>query len=322
MTFFFRLFIFLFSFTAIGQTITIIDSVNHEPIPYVTISFGNGLGNFANEEGQFTFSKEKYSDVDTLFLSAMGYTEKMVLTLSLPEKIKLQPKVSLLSEVIVSAPKKEKYKMKKRKPVTHTDVFASWLPTVESEVAVLFKRYEGKPTQIAKLLLPINAESKYKTKGKGKFATIFRIQFYENYKGFPGDALGYEHVVFAMNEKQDKIFELNLLSKYIYIPENGIFVSLQVLGYANEQGKLAQTKQYREIKTVRGIKKISTSFRPLLPFTNTLPTQNTFVRRIFFNNRKWQIFDKSYNPKSQLIQTKNRNYGMGATFKVYETIDK
>jgi len=301
-----------------AQTISILDSLNSEPIAFATISFGNGLGNFADEDGRFSFSQEKYSDVDTLFISAMGYTEKAILTNVLPEIIQLKPEVSQLSEVIVSAPKNGKFKLRKRKPISHTDLFASWLPTVESEVAVLFKRYEGKPTQISKIRLPINAESKYKTKGKGKFATIFRVNFYENNKGLPGQPTGYENVVFSINEKEDKIFELDVSSKSIYIPENGIFISLQVLGYANSKGRLAQTKQYREIKTARGVQKISTSFRPLLPFSNKLVGQNTYVRRIFLNNKKWQIFDKSYNAKSKLIQTGHRNYGMGAEFKVFE----
>lgn len=308
----------LFVNFTIAQTITIADSTNQKPIPYATISFGNGLGNFADEDGQFSFSKEKYSDVDTLFISAMGYAEKTVLTASLSNKILLKPEVSQLSEVVVSAPKQGKFKFKKQKPSTHTDLFASWLPTVESEVAILFKRYEEKSTQVSKLFIPINAERQYKSKGKGKFATIFRLQFYENNIGFPGNQIGYENIVFHINEKEDKVFELDVLSKSIYIPKTGIFVSIQVLGYANSKGRLAQTKQYREVKTIRGVQKISTSFRPLLPFTNELTNQNTYVRRIFLNNKKWQIFDKSYNQKSKLIQTGHRNYGMGAEFKVYE----
>ena len=308
----------LFVNFTIAQTITITDSINREAIPFATISFGNGLGNFADEDGKFSFSREKYSDVDTLYISAMGYAEKTVLTTTLPETILLKSEVSQLNEVVVSAPKNGKFKVRKQKPISHAEIFTSWLPTVESEVAVLFKRYEGKPTQISKVLLPINSESKYKTKGKGKFATIFRINFYENNKGLPGEPTGYENVVFSISEKEEKVFELDVTSKSIYIPENGIFISLQVLGYANSKGRLAQTKQYREIKTARGIQKISTSFRPLLPFSNKLVGKKTYVRRIFLNSKKWQIFNKSYNQKSKLIQSGHRNYGMGAEFKVYE----
>ncbi len=312
------LFICLTVFQAQGQHTVILDSLSNEPVPFATISFGDGLGTFADDDGVFAFTKKRYSDIDTLYVSAMGYAEKAVPTDPFPEKIRLRPEVSQLSEVVVSARKEGKFKMRKRKATTHTDVFACWLPTVESEVAVLFKRSEGKATQIAKLLLPINTESKYKSKGKGAFPTIFRIQYYENQGGLPGTQIGYEEVVFPINSKEDKVFELEIEDKSIFIPEGGLFVSLQVLGYANKAGRLAQTKKYREIKTPRGVQKISTSFRPLLPFTKGTPQQRTFVRRIFLNDKKWQVFDKTYNKNSKLIQTGNRNYDMGAVLKVYE----
>ena len=211
-----------------------------------------------------------------------------------------------------------KMAIRKQKAGTHKDIFSCWLPTVESEVAVFFERYENKATQITQLLLPINAETDYKSKGKGKFATLFRIQFYDNDNDLPGKQIPYEEVVFAISDDEDKEFELDLAEKSIFIPENGLYVSLQVLGYANERGRLAETKKYREIKTARGIQKISTSFRPLLPFSKGLPQQKTYVRRIFLNHKKWQVFDRSYNENSKLIQSGHRNYNMGAEFKVYE----
>lgn len=301
-----------------AQDIQILDSLDRSPIPFTTISFGNGLGTFADEDGKFSFSKEKYSDVDTLYISAIGYTEKAVVIDPTLQIIALRPEVAILGEIIVSAPKEGKFKLKKLKAVTHHDIFACWLPTVESEIAVLFDRYEERPTQIATLYLPINAESEYESKGKGKYATIFRVQYYENHAGAPGPAIPYEDVVFSINEKQDRVFELDLLSKSIYIPENGLFISLQVLGYATDDGKLIDSKKYREVKTARGIQKISTSFRPLLPFVKGLPNQNTFVRRIFLNNKAWQVFDRSYNKNSTLIQSGNNYYSMGAEFKVWK----
>ena len=317
----FSLILFLINFGSSAQALQIIDADDLSPIAFATVSFGDGLGAFADEEGLFTFSTKKYADIDTLYISAMGYTEKVVSTdfadESAAQIIALQAKVSELGEVIVSAPKQGKFKFRKQKALTHNDVFTCWLPTVESEVAVLFRPYEEKTTQISKLYLPVNAESEYKSKGKGKFATLFRIQFYENQNGFPGTGIPYRNIVFAIDEKEDKIFELDLLSEGIFIPVSGIFVSLQVLGYAKPDGKLMETKKYREIKTSRGIQKISTAFRPLLPFVKGETNENTFVRRIFLNNKKWQIFDQSYNPNSQLIKAGNRNYGMGAEFKVW-----
>ncbi len=315
-----KLLLLLFSVTnaILAQDIQIVDSLELSPIPFATISFGDGLGTFADEEGRFSFSRKKYTDIDSLFISAMGYAEKSVRVDSSLQKVALRPEVSQLGEVIVSAAKEGKFKFRKKKGETHTNVFACWLPTVESEVAVFFDRYEGKATQMSKLYLPINAESKYESKGKGKFATIFRIQYYENRGGAPGASIPYKNIVFSISEKEDKIFELDVLSKSIFIPKNGIFISLQVLGYANKEGKLVDSKKYREIKTARGVQKISTSFRPLLPFIKGSPDQSTFVRRIFLNDKKWQVFDRTYNKNSKLVQTGNKNYGMGAEFKVWE----
>jgi len=318
MRIYFFLLLFLVSIGINAQNIRVIDSTDNTVIPFATISFGNGLGTFADEDGNFLFSEKKYTDVDTLYVSAIGYTEKAVIIDPSTKSVLLRPEVSQLSEVIVSAPKEGKFKFKKQKGQTHTDIFACWLPTVESEVAVFFDRYEDRATQISKLYLPINAETEYKSKGKGKFATIFRIQYYENRGGAPGGAIPYENLVFSISEKEDKIFELEVLSKSIFIPENGIFISLQVLGYANKEGRLVDSKKYREIKTPRGVQKISTSFRPLLPFVRGLPNQSTYVRRIFLNNKAWQIFDRTYNKNSKLIQTDHKNYGMGAEFKVWE----
>ena len=310
--------LYFISHNICAQDIQIVDSLEHSPIPFATISFGNGLGTFADDDGRFSYSKKRYADVDSLFVSAIGYAEKGIKMDSTVQEVALRPEVSQLSEVVVSAPKEGKFKFKKRRAQTHNDIFACWLPTVESEVAVLFERYEDRPTQISKLYIPINAESQYESKGKGKFATIFRIQYYENQGGSPGEPIHYEEVIFPIDEKADKTFELDVLSKSIFIPQNGIFISLQVLGYANTDGKLVDSKKYREIKTARGIQKISTSFRPLLPFVKGMPNQSTFVRRIFLNNKAWQVFDKNYNKNSKLIQTGNNYYGLGAEFKVWE----
>lgn len=308
---------FLCSAGGWSQNCKIIDAQTKEPVPFATISFGNGKGTFAGDDGRFYFTQKTYVDIDSLFISSIGYKEAGVAANDVPLQILLTPETNVLSEVVVTAPKKGKFKTKKLKPDTHQDINACWLPTVESEVAVFFERIEGKSSKIATLQLPINAEAQYTSKGKGKVSTVFRVQFYENDSGKPGLPFPHEKIVFLISDQEDKVFELDILSKRIFIPENGLFASLQVLGYADKNGKLAQSKKYREIKTREGIKRISTAFRPLLPFSNERPQQQTFVRRVFLNNKKWQVFDERYNENSNLIQGNHRNYAMGAIMHVY-----
>lgn len=318
MKFSFPFLVCLISVPLFSQNLHILDKVNQEPVSYATISFGDGRGTFAGDLGEFAFQKKKYADIDTLFISAIGYKESAFSTKNLSNKLFLTPEASQLEEVVLTAEKTGKFKKKKLDETSHINYFGSWLPTVESEVAIFFAREQGKSTKISQLKLPINSEKKFRKKGNLKFSTLFRIQFYKNNNGFPGKAIVHKDIIFRITEEDDKMYELDINKYQIFIPKDGIFASLQVLGYADNQGKLIQTKKYNEIETPRGFQKVSVTFRPLLPFTEKLPNQKTFVRRVFFNNKKWQVFDKTYNVNSNLVKTGFVNYGMGALLHVYQ----
>jgi len=96
-----------------------------------------------------------------------------------------------------------------------------------------------------------------------------------------------------------------------------MFISVQVLGFTDDKGKLLPNKKYQEVKTVRGIVKVSTTFRPLLPFTNEIPEKRTFVKRVFLNGGEWILFDKKNISNSNLLATGMNNYGIGIKSEVY-----
>ena len=48
----------------------------------------------------------------------------------------------------------------------------------------------------------------------------------------------YTNIVFRATEKHGDEFELDVSQHNLFIPENGFFVSLQVLGYTDQNGKL------------------------------------------------------------------------------------
>ncbi len=311
------LLLFLAQFVC-SQTYTVRDSVQNNPISYATISFGNGNGTFADADGNFQFSKRWYPDIDTIYVSAIGFKELALATKSIPKKIFLTQDVSELKEVIVTAEKKRKYKTKKLPSEVHNDYFKCWLPTVESEIAVFFPKDPEKSTKIASVYLPVKVESSNRNARGQTFSTLFKMQFYRNNKGFPGARLPYEDIIFMISDKDKSNFELNVSEYKVYIPKDGIFVSIQVLGYADKNGKLQQTKKYHEVETRKGIVKVSTTFRPLLPFTDKIAKNKTFTRRIFFRNRTWQLFDANYSDSNNLIKNNNTNYGMGLKLHLFE----
>ena len=192
-------------------------------------------------------------------------------------------------------------------------------------IAVFFgNENPSKAKKVNTLLLPIKVESKDWSKRKTKtskkipFSTLFRVYFYENDDGLPGDILTYAEIIFRVTESSESVFELDVSSSDIFIPKNGMFVSLQVLGYTDKTGKLLPNKKYREVKTKKGIVKISTTFRPLLPFTDQINTPKTFVKRIFLNDNQWVLFDKKNIQNSNLLLAGLNNYGMGLGLQVYK----
>jgi len=314
---------FLISSISFGQ-IAIQDKETKEPVSFATISFGNGNGVFADEEGKFVFTKKRYSDIDSLYITSIGYKELKMVTDSLPSVINLEPLADQLHEVIVQVKPKGKFKMRKVKPTLHEDYFKCWLPTIESEIAVFFPNEEKKTKQITKLYLPIKTEAsdwskrKRANTKKRSFSTLFKINFYENNEGLPGDILSYEKVVFRVTQDSESVYELDITKNDIFIPHEGIFVAIQILGYTDKLGKLLPNKKYQEVKTRKGIVKVSTTFRPLLPFTNEIPNKRTYTKRIFLNNNTWIRFEKKNIANNKLLAAGLNNYGMGMEMKVYQ----
>ncbi|WP_339631878.1 hypothetical protein [Bizionia echini] len=317
---YFILFFLCFSSLGIAQT-TIKDSKSKTPISYATISFGDGQGLFADDEGLFIFTEKLYADIDTLYVSALGYKSKKVATNTMENSIFLDEEVSELDEVILIA-EGRKFKEETLKPYLDDDYYSCWLPTIESEIAVFFNNPDSKLTKISTIHFPITLESKdwekrnRKNAEKKPFSTLFKVKLYKNDNGVPGQVLTYENIVFRATEKGGDVYNLDLNSYNITIPNDGFFVSLQVLGYTDKTGKLLPNKKYKELKGPEGTVKIPTNFRPLLPFTDEINSNNTYIKRVFINGNNWIQF-KQGNIDSGLLKKGLNNYGIGFTYKVY-----
>lgn len=315
------LFIGQFSFAQI----TVTDSITNYPISYATISFGNGNGIFADDEGQFYFTKKLYPDIDSLFISALGFKDLNIAVLNLPKHLFMEPQASALDEVLVGTKLNRKFKEEKLKAYLDDDYYNCWLPTIESEIAVYFPKTSTKNQKLLSVQFPIALESKDWKKRKRansekkKFSTLFKVKFYVNDNGIPGKVLTYKTIVFRATEKNGDAYELNVDNYDIYVPENGFFVSLQVLGYTNKAGKLLPNKKYKEIESKDGsIIKIPTNFRPLLPFTDEIETKKTYIKRVFISGNNWVKFKKGNGLKSSLLKRDLYNYGIGLTYKTYK----
>nr|WP_321222888.1 hypothetical protein [uncultured Psychroserpens sp.] len=316
------LFLFLLTLSTNAQT-KIIDAETKYPVSYATISFGDGQGLFADDDGLFIFTKKLYKDVDSLFISSLGYKSLALATTNLPKTIEMQADINKLDEVIVTAKIDRKFKEETIKPYLDDDYYKCWLPTIESEIAVFFPNGNDKLKKITTVLFPFALESrdwkkrKRANADKRKFSTLFKVKFYKNNNGLPGDVMTYTNIVFRATEKNGDKFELDVSEHDLFIPKDGFFVSLQVLGYTDANGKLLPNKKYKEIKGRSGMVKIPTNFRPLLPFTDEIDAHNTFIKRVFISGNRWVQFKKGNGIESSLLKTNLNNYGVGINFNEY-----
>ena len=124
-------------------------------------------------------------------------------------------------------------------------------------------------------------------------------------------------MVYLVTQEAGDLFEIDLDDYSIVVPDEGLFVSVQVLGYADKQGKLLPNKKYKEIRGREGVVKIPTNFRPLLPFTKSIPEYRTYIKRVFINGNKWKQFKPDSGIESTLLDKGYTNYGVGVTLKEF-----
>ena len=302
----------------------ILDQGTKHPVSYATISFGNGQGLFADDDGLFIFTKKLYPDIDSLYISSLGYKDLALATANLPKILEMEVHTDKLDEVIITAKIDRKFKKESIKPYLDDDYYKCWLPTIESEIAVFFPNENEALQKITSVEFPITLESrdwnkrKRSNADKRKFSTLFKVKFYKNKAGLPGDVMTYTNIVFRVTEKNGDAFELDVSEHDLFIPENGFFVSLQVLGYTDQNGKLLPNKKYKEIKGKNGIVKIPTNFRPLLPFTDKIDSYNTYIKRVFISRNNWVQFKNGSGIESSLLKTNLNNYGVGINYNVYK----
>lgn len=310
----------LYNLSFVQAQIQIKDQQTHEPVSFATIAFGNGQGVFANDEGQFYFSERLYPGVDSLTISSVGYKTTQLSIVNLPKIIFLEIEFDALDEIVIHSKIERKYKESYQKPHLDDDYFHCWLPTIDAELAVYFPNADAQKKGIKTVHFPFTLESvdwkkrKRANAEKKPFSTLFKVTVYANSDGIPGKALHMNPITFRVTEKDGPTFDLDLSKEHLLVPENGFFVSLQPLGYTDDNGKLLPNKMYKEIGDV----KIPTNFRPLLPFTDQNKESHTFIKRIFMHDNKWMRFEAGEDSQSSLLQAGKTNYGMGITLKIYK----
>jgi hypothetical protein len=102
---FFYSFIFLFSLNSNAQssTIRVLDSLSSSPVSFATVYFSNNKGIITDKDGRFELINEQYDNIDSLFISSMGYKKNSLKISSFKDSIVYMiPAIITLENVVVT----------------------------------------------------------------------------------------------------------------------------------------------------------------------------------------------------------------------------
>ncbi|HTO36468.1 MAG TPA: carboxypeptidase-like regulatory domain-containing protein [Flavobacterium sp.] len=311
------------------EKVQFLDSETIEPIAFATVVFGDGLGGYTNENGEFTFDKKQSFSV-----SMLGYKTLYVSETEFKNTIKLQSEPILIDEVIILN-KKRKQKIVKQKPYWSNSTWLdSYTPQIGNEIAVLIPNEKNQDMILSKITIPVatnplrifDAKSKNHFKERDEFPyTILRIQFYKNENNSPKELLYSDKIVVNVHHSEEKFKEIDLGNYGIDVPKNGLFVGIEFIGVTDENQKYVYVPNFYEVE--RGGKKIKVA-RQLninIPIDEKSKKPNSFIRYSDWNNNgdkmKWQVFTEEIFLKLNKDRLKHKgaaNIGLGYELKVYE----
>lgn len=211
-----------------SQNFTIIDSVTRKPIPFVAVLLkqeGKILyGNYCNQNGEAFIKEDEV--FDTVEFSCIGYKSKSIDKFNLKKEmvVTLAEEVYKLDEVIISSKLFDSYKIIGYLNENKTSY--EWKGNGET---TLFIENESKDvTQIISILFKIR---------KVKSRSAYRVHFYKKMESHfhPGERLINEDIIGFIEPDTKGIIELDISQYALQFPIEGMFLSIEPLGFTNEK---------------------------------------------------------------------------------------
>ena len=315
------LFFFLFSFFGMNAQqlkLTVKDSITKEVLPYANVNLLNNYGLFTDENGQVTLAKDAPK---TIKVTYVGYLPKTISIDKLTsELILLQPEVNALSEVKIVASKGTKKQRKEFtvKPQLHDDINRMYWSSIGQQYAFYIPNTK-KDGILKSITIPLNVKDLHQGMAEDSFetdpyGTLVNIGFMTNLNELPDQKLNnYEKKVIIHSGKvKDKItidFE-----EEIEIPEEGLFITMTIIGKTNKQG-IYQPEMPYVIQEFDRKKKVKIIL-PNYALVEAPKGQLTLYRNVFSDNSKWQKITRPMVFKKEHENT-FYNVGIGYTFSGY-----
>ena len=268
-------------------TSLVLDSVDHQPVPYINIwVVQEGLGTSSDEKGRF--SLPAFDPKHTLVLNALGYKPKTLLFSAFRDTIFLVPQSIELAEVIITP--------RKRTTIRSTGGFKKagidYYFGAGSRTPWIFARYF--PYEPLYMETPFLQTVKVLTNSDTRGA-VFNIRLYSVAPdGAPQDYL-YDENILGVARKGKTITEIDLRKLNICIPKQGLAVAVEWL--------LIESNKYEYRYTEKGSKKKKkgVTYSPSLGIIPSETNENSWIyvggkwNRVLKNSSSIEKYRGKYN---------------------------
>ena len=320
-----NLFLILFLFSCFGMSaqqrnLTVKDSITKEILPYASVNLLNGYGLFTDENGQVSLEKDAPK---TIKITYVGYAPKTVLVDKLETPvILLQPEANTLNEVKIVNTNKTKGKRKDFtvKPHLHDNINKMYWSSIGQQYAFYIPntKKDGilKSVTIPLIVKDIHqgmTEDSFQTEPYG---TLVSIGFVTNSNQLPDKKLyDYEKKVIIDSGKVTEQITVNF-EEEIEIPEEGLFMTMTVIGKTNKQGVYVPEMPYAIRELPDRKKKIIKIILPNYALVEAPKGQLTYFRNVFSDITKWERITRPMVYKNEK-EYPFLNVGIGYTFSGY-----
>ncbi|TAE15772.1 MAG: hypothetical protein EAZ95_08355 [Bacteroidetes bacterium] len=304
--FLFLCFIHLSSF---AQDIQILSKQDSTEVPYVdVIYFANDSivgGTYTDEDGKVTLKIPL--QCNTIEFSTMGYNTVKISKKDLNSVIYLEELPMPLHEIVLTSSKiKKKKATKLGYPIKHKRY--SFNVKDGLEVVTLFKPNTQNQRKLYAFLFYLTDKG---FEFPDDYASVFRIVFYENNDNKPYKQIHIKdekQQVFTINAKQYGKIKLNIDRLNITLPQEGLFVGIEYIGFMEGNGKDIQ----------KNIESEEESFKqPSISFLKQKKAEKTYIRWKFKEKGKNWLDTHAYKNSLFSFLKENEHFTPAFAIEVY-----
>lgn len=302
------------------RRLTVKDSITNEALPYASINLLNGFGLFTDEKGEVLLERDAPKAIRITY---MGYASKEIVMDKLTSPvILLQPEANALNEVKVVNSKKGKGKRKDFtvKPQLHDNINKMYWSSIGQQYAFYIPNAK-KESILKSVTIPLIVKDIHQGMTETSFetdpyGTMVNIAFMTNSNQLPDKKLNdYEKKVVIHSGKVTGQVTVDF-DEEIEIPEEGLFLTMTIIGKTNRQGMYVPEMPYAIRELPDRKKKAIKIILPNYALVEAPKGQLTYFRNVFSDITKWERITRPMVYKNEK-EYPFLNVGIGYTFSGY-----